>query len=100
MATTLPNDPTLTPGIMSRLLIILYIIFCFEIGVLLLVLPWLEVWSKNFFVGHYSVVSAFALNYFVRGAISGIGLADIWLAFYEMWRLRRRLGLVESRHSG
>lgn len=62
-----------------------------------MVLPWVSLWSKNFFVGHYPWVSAIAMNYFVRGAVSGIGLADIWLAFYELWRLRRQLGLVHAR---
>lgn len=82
---------------MSRVLTILYIVFCFEMGVFLFVLPWLSLWSKNFFVGHYPLVSSIALNYFVRGAVSGIGLADIWLAVYELWRFRRQLGLVQSR---
>lgn len=94
-----PHDPTLTSRIMSRLVVILYIVFCFEIGVFLFVLPWMALWSRNFFIGHYPLVSAIAMNYFVRGAISGVGLADIWLAIYEMWRLRRRLGLVESKPS-
>ncbi len=82
---------------MNRLLTILYLVLCFEIGVFLLVFPWVSFWKKNFFVDHYPWVSSVALNYFVRGAISGIGLADIWLAVYETWRLRRQLGLVGSR---
>ena len=83
---------------MSRLLTILYVVICFEMGVFLLVLPWVStLWSDNFFVRHYVWVSCLARNYFVRGSISGIGLADIWLAFYELWRSRRRLGLVHSR---
>lgn len=81
---------------MNRAVAILYIVFCFEIGVLLFVLPWFSLWTKNYFVNHYPIVSAIAMNYFVRGAISGIGLADIWLSFYELWRLRRELGLVQS----
>lgn len=87
-------------SIMSRLLTILYVIVCFEMGVFLFVLPWLSIWTRNYFVGHYSLVSAIALNYFFRGAISGIGLADIWLAVYELWRLRKNLGLVVSRRAG
>jgi hypothetical protein len=82
---------------MNRAVAILYIVFCFEMGVLLFLLPWFSLWSKNFFVNHYPIVSAIAMNYFVRGAISGIGLADVWLSFYELWRLRRELGLVQSR---
>ena len=84
---------------MTRLLTILYVIVCFEIGVFLFVLPWLTIWSRNYFVNHYPIVSVIALNYFVRGAISGVGLADIWLAIFELWRLRKNLGLVEPRSS-
>jgi hypothetical protein len=81
---------------MNRALGILYIVVCFEMGVFLFVLPWVPWWGKNFFVNHYPVVSSVAMNYFVRGAITGIGLADVWLAFYELWRLRRELGLVQT----
>ena len=82
---------------MSRLLTVIYIVFCFEMGVFLIVLPWVSLWSKNFFVGEFPWVSAIAMNYFVRGAISGLGLADVWLAIYEFWRLRGQLGLIHTR---
>jgi len=82
---------------MSRLLYVIYILLCFEMGVFLFVLPWVSLWGKNFFVGHYPWISAIAMSYFVRGAVSGLGLADIWLAFSELWRLRRQLGLVHPR---
>jgi len=81
---------------MNRALAILYIVFCFEMGVLLLVLPWLSLWHKNFFVENYLWVSTLARDYYVRGAVSGIGLADIWLACLEVWRLRRELGLMSA----
>ena len=84
---------------MSRALTIIYVLFCFEMGVFLLVLPWVSLWSHNFFVAEYPWVSAIASNYFVRGAVSGIGLADIWLAISELWRFRRQLGLVHTRTS-
>jgi len=77
---------------MHRALIILYILFCFEVGIVLLVLPWVSIWTRNAFVADHPWVSAIALNYFVRGAVSGLGLADIWLGIYELWRLRRHLG--------
>jgi hypothetical protein len=76
---------------MSRPLAILYILFCFEIGVCLLVFPWMtRVWGNNFFVGHYPWVASLAQNYFVRGAISGLGVADMWLALYELRHFPRR----------
>ena len=81
---------------MNRLLVILYIILCFDMGVFLFVVPWAGLWGRNYFMGHYPLVAILARNYFLRGAISGIGLADIGLAFYELWRLRRELGLVHA----
>jgi hypothetical protein len=82
---------------MSRALTIVYILFYFEMGVFLFIFPWVSLWTRNFFVAQYPWISSIALNYFVRGAVSGLGLADIWLAFYELWRLRRQLGLVHTR---
>ncbi len=81
---------------MRRLLTIAYIVFCFEMGVFLFVLPWVSLWEKNYFVDHIPLFAGIARNYFLRGAVSGIGLADVWLAFYELWRFRRELGLVSS----
>jgi len=81
---------------MRRVVTLLYVVFCFEMGVLLFVFPWLPLWSRNFFVSHYAWFSSIALNHFVRGAVSGVGLADIWLAVFELWRLRRQLGLLSS----
>lgn len=84
---------------MSRLLIILYIIFCFEMGVFLFILPWVSLWTNNYFVGQYPLIASLARNYFIRGAISGVGLADIFLSIFEVWRLRRELGLVTGKPS-
>ena len=84
---------------MNRLLTIIYIVFCFEMGVFLFVFPWISLWSRNYFVGHYPLFAAVTHNYFLRGAISGLGLADVWLALFEAWRLRVELGFVSSRTS-
>lgn len=75
---------------MKRVLTVLLILLYFEIGVLLLLIPWATLWTKNYFVDHYPWMAVAAKNYFVRGAVSGIGLADMWLAAYELWHLRRR----------
>lgn len=85
---------------MSRAVTILYIVFCFEIGLFLLIFPWVSLWHKNFFVNHYPWVSSIAKNYFVRGGISGIGLADLILAVSELWRrYRQRQSPVNVRSS-
>jgi hypothetical protein len=85
---------------MNRLLTIIYIVFCFEMGVFLFVFPWISLWSRNYFVGHYPLFAAVVHNYFLRGAVSGLGLADVWLALFEVWRLRIELGFVSSKAGG
>ena len=84
---------------MNRLLTIIYIVFCFEMGVFLFVFPWITLWSRNYFVGNFPLFAAVVHNYFLRGAVSGLGLADVWLALFEVWRLRAELGFVSSRPS-
>jgi hypothetical protein len=79
---------------MNRWLAILYVVICFEMGASLFLFPWVPLWSQNFFVGHYPWVFDLAQNYYIRGAISGLGLIDVFLAFHEIWRLRRSIGLV------
>ncbi len=75
---------------MKRLLSVLFFLLYFEIGVLLLLIPWTGFWTKNYFVNHSPWMATMAKNYFFRGAVSGIGLADMWLAAYELWHLWRR----------
>ena len=82
---------------MNRLLMILYIVFCFELGVFLFIFPWHSLWIRNYFVGHYPWIGSIAHNYFLRGAVSGVGLADVWLACYEFWRLRSALGFTRAK---
>lgn len=62
-------------------------IFYFVIGVALLYIPWIPLWTNNYFVLHYAWVSVIIQNDYFRGAISGVGLADIWLAYEELMRL-------------
>ncbi len=79
---------------MNRLATIIYIVFCFELGVFLFVFPWNGLWFRNYFVNHYPSIATITHNYFLRGAVSGLGLADVWLAFFEVWRFRFELGIA------
>jgi len=82
---------------MSRILSVALILLCFEVGVLLFVFPWGSLWTKNYFVNHFPWVAMIARNYFVRGAVSGLGLADIWLAVDEFRRFRQQGHPAHSR---
>jgi hypothetical protein len=68
---------------------VLYVFFCFEIGVFLLLFPWLDLWSRNYFSGLSPACSELWNSPYFRGAVSGIGLIDIGISFAELFRLRR-----------
>lgn len=68
---------------------LLYIFFCFEIGVFLLLFPWTEWWEKSFFAGVIPAWYELWSSPYLRGAISGLGVIDIGISFSELFRLRR-----------
>lgn len=63
--------------------LVLYILICLEVGMLLMVVPWTRVWSNNVFLLRHLVLRAWAMQGFVRGAISGLGLINLWLGIWE-----------------
>jgi hypothetical protein len=65
---------------MNRLRRIVLILLCFEIGVVLIVVPWTPFWERNFFLDRFPEWRPFLLNFNLRGAITGLGLLDIWIA--------------------
>jgi hypothetical protein len=58
--------------------------FFFEIGFALLVVPWSAFWDRNYFAEAIPAVHAFITNNFVRGAVSGLGLVNIFAGLGEI----------------
>jgi hypothetical protein len=67
----------------KRLKLVLFVLFCIELGMLLTVLPWTKVWNENSVLVSYPNLRAFFRLDFVRGTITGLGLIDIWLGIRE-----------------
>ena len=68
---------------------LLAVIFSFELGVFLLVFPWASDWNHNYFSGlTFWMREVWASPYF-RGAVSGLGVLNIYISFIEVFRLRR-----------
>lgn len=83
------------PGWFHRVTSILFIIFCFELGLFLLIYPWTSSWSQNYFAwlvpGAYQLAwHAAWTNTGFRGGISGIGAANLWIAVAEVFHLFSR----------
>jgi hypothetical protein len=66
-----------------RLMLIIFVVFCMEVGIMLAVLPWKQIWTTNPLVLRYPGLRAFLGNNFVRGIFSGLGLVDLWIGIWE-----------------
>ena len=66
-----------------RLSLVIFVIFCIELGMLLCVLPWTRVWTENSLLGAHPSWGAILQDNFVRGVISGLGLIDVWIGVWE-----------------
>lgn len=71
-----------------KLLGLVFVVFCFEIGIVLLVLPWLNSWDTNL-ASTWSWLAGFWGNAFFRGAVSGLGMVNIYISFLELLGLLR-----------
>ncbi len=68
---------------------VLFVTFCLELGIFLLVYPWTSSWETNYFTVWKPQLQAFWDNMYVRGAISGLGVINLYIALAEAVRLRR-----------
>ena len=78
--------PTEPPKFMRwhhRVLAVCLILFAFEIGLFLLVFPWLGAWGMNWVPVHSKQFAAVWMSPYFRGFVSGLGLLDIYIAFAE-----------------
>ena len=65
------------------------IALCIEIGLFLLIFPWTDYWGNNYFSSLLPGWRRYWMNSYWRGAISGLGVANLLLALTEIFRLRR-----------
>lgn len=68
---------------------VLLITFCLEIGLFLLIFPWTDAWDKNYFAALAPQLHEYWDNMYVRGAISGLGVINLYISLAEVFRLRR-----------
>jgi hypothetical protein len=68
---------------------VVFAFFCFELGVFLMLFPWLGLWDLNYFSSLNPKWREIWLSPYFRGAVSGIGLVNVGIAFLEVYRLRR-----------
>jgi hypothetical protein len=68
---------------------VLLITFCLEIGLFLLIFPWTEAWDNNYFANSIARIRQYWDNMYLRGAVSGLGIINLYISASEALRLRR-----------
>jgi hypothetical protein len=78
----------------NRILRIVLLLLWFELGVVLILLPWSDVWDVNYFLYQYPSLGFFLKNSYLRGMISGLGVINI---MFSLESFRRRTPTVVAR---
>ena len=78
------------PVWLQRLFVVVYVLFCIELGLALIVLPWSGYWFNDGWLQEWPYVRSLIQSGFVRGAVSGLGLLDICLGVLEAVNYRDR----------
>lgn len=93
----------------AKLSVIFYIILCLEIGIVLTLLPWipqgtlgLSDWGNNYFLllaarktGMHALQTVVASGW-MRGAVTGVGLLNIGIAFWEIVHFRQTVQTLQQ----
>ncbi|HVF49930.1 MAG TPA: hypothetical protein VNA19_07580 [Pyrinomonadaceae bacterium] len=91
----------------SKLTVIFYIILCLEAGVVLTLLPWVHPfglgdWGDNYFllyasqkIGLQGLQHAMSSGW-ARGAVTGLGLLNLGMAFWEMAHFRSTVRSLQA----
>jgi len=65
------------------------ILLFLETGLFLVAFPWSSVWDQNLVVGYFPWLRPVFLSYYLRGAVSGLGLINLWMGISQARRLAR-----------
>lgn len=69
----------------------LFIVLCLELSVILCVYPWMPVWNRNWFMQLRPDWQPVLLSEQFRGALTGLGILNLFIAAGEIGRLARSI---------
>ena len=64
--------------------------YFFEVGLLLIVLPWSQFWEHNYFAQSWPLLAPLVTNSFVRGGVTGLGFVNLLAGVAERRAERQR----------
>jgi len=68
---------------LRRIGVLVFVFFCATLGVMLMILPWRPEWSDNPLLLAYPAIRETLSTGFVRGLVTGLGLLNVWIGFWE-----------------
>jgi hypothetical protein len=92
----------------NRITLILFIVLCLEAGLALTLLPWISFgslndWGNNFILNYVSQMTnfpnlqQFVSSGWVRGAVTALGLLNLFIAFWEIAHFNQSLQYLDSK---
>ncbi len=86
----------------AKVTVIVYILICFEVGILLIILPWKPFWEDNFFL--YFITSklnapwilTFMTSGYMRGAVTGLGVLNILAGLRDIFSFRESVNALAA----
>ncbi len=91
----------------SKLVVIFFIILCLLVGIFLMILPWFSYggmgdWGDNYFLNFVvrqtglPVIRQTVASGWFRGAVTGLGILNLFLAFWEMAHFKQSVQMLEE----
>ena len=63
---------------------LLFVALLLETGLLLVLIPWSTFWDRNYFAEFSAVLGTLVRSNYTRGAVTGLGLLNVWAALGEL----------------
>ncbi len=92
----------------AKLTVIFFIILCLEAGIALTLLPWMSIgglgdWGDNFLLAMVvektglPVLQSTVSSGWFRGAVTGLGILNLFIAFWEMAHFKQSVRMIEGK---
>ena len=70
-----------------------------ETGFFLVIVPWSPAWDHNLVMTYFASLQHLLESDYARGAVTGLGLVNLWVGLVEATTLSRRGGAASKRES-